>query len=149
MRTSLAVGALMLVAVGVYLLQGTSTPEYTTALLEQTNTAPMSHNTAVSSDEFEALLQAGNALLVDVRTEDEYVAGRLPDATLVDFTSPDFLDQFARLPKEGTYALYCRSGNRSGQARELLAQAGFMHVVDLAGGVKDWQASGRMLCTDC
>ena len=42
--------------------------------------------------------------------------------------------------KEQEIIVYCRSGNRSGQACLILEQLGFTNIVNLAGGMLDWQA---------
>ena len=47
-----------------------------------------------------------------------------------------FDEQVSRLDPTGTYAVYCRSGNRAGQAKALLEQAGFTHITN-AGGITD------------
>jgi rhodanese-related sulfurtransferase len=81
--------------------------------------------------------------LVDVRTAEEFASGHLQGARLIDFRSPSFLDEATRTldPSRPVY-LYCRSGNRSGQAAELLRGKGYQ-VADLKGGVVEWSANGQ------
>jgi phage shock protein E len=55
---------------------------------------------------------------------------------------PALANQIAALDKNATYAVYCRSGNRSGTALEQMTAAGFTHVYDLAGGIGTWQSMG-------
>jgi len=50
--------------------------------------------------------------------------------------------QMAALDKNATYAVYCRSGNRSRQAVKVMHDAGFHNVYNLNGGVIDWANAG-------
>lgn len=95
--------------------------------------------------------EAGGAILenpppglvvLDVRTPDEYAEGHLPGATLVDFNAPDFADRLGELDPEVPYLLYCRSGNRSAQARAMMEQLGFADVADVDGGIVAWAGAG-------
>ena len=72
--------------------------------------------------------------VIDVRTEREFNAGHLAitDA-LYDFRSDEFHDAIENLDKEDTYYLYCRTGNRSGQAAELMREKGFNNVYNIGG----------------
>lgn len=80
------------------------------------------------------LLGNDQAVLLDVRTAMEYRMGALPEAQLLDFMSPGFTQKAGALDRSKTYFLYCRSGNRSGQACQLMHQMGF-DVRNLAGGI--------------
>lgn len=84
-------------------------------------------------------------LLLDVRTPQEYSMGHLSGARLIDFYGPDFQAQIAKLPRNGTVLLYCRSGNRSGQTLDMMKGLGFKDVRHLAGGINNWQAEARPL----
>jgi rhodanese-related sulfurtransferase len=52
------------------------------------------------------------------------------------------------LDKSKTYAVYCRSGNRSGQATALMAKDGFTSIFNLEGGLINWQGAGMPLVTN-
>jgi phage shock protein E len=93
---------------------------------------------------YDATQQAGIVVL-DVRTPAEFAEGHLPNAINVDFESGSFEEELAGLDKSATYAVYCRSGNRSGQATAVMSKAGFENMYDLQGGVLDWQAAGGTL----
>ena len=93
------------------------------------------------SDFSKALSEPGTIVL-DVRTPAEFAGGHLPQAQMIDFEAPDFATRIATLDKKATYAVYCRSGNRSNAAMEQMAAAGFTHVYDLAGGIGAWQSMG-------
>lgn len=96
-------------------------------------------------DAFAALVAAPGTVLLDVRTPEEFATGHLAGARLVNFEAADFDAQLAGLDKGATYAIYCRSGNRSGQALDRMAAAGFTRVADLSGGISAWTGAGRPL----
>ena len=77
------------------------------------------------------------AIILDVRTQQEYAAGRIPGAILL----PDF-DVEAQAPyvlpdKDAIILVYCRSGRRSENAARLLASMGYTNVYDF-GGIEFW-----------
>ncbi len=78
-----------------------------------------------------------DAVLVDVRTADECRGGTLQGAKNIDFMSASFKDQFLKLDKNKEYFLFCRSGNRSGQACNILSKEGYK-VYNLTGGIGAW-----------
>lgn len=78
-----------------------------------------------------------NAELIDVRTAGEFGSGSIKGAKNIDFMSPSFKTQFSKLNKNKEYFLFCRSGNRSGQACSILAKEGY-RVYNLAGGIGTW-----------
>lgn len=78
-------------------------------------------------------------LLLDVRTKEEYEEGHIPGAKNIDFLSDDFLIQVEQLPKDQSVYIYCRSGNRSARAADLMRKAGFRQLYDLQGGYLKWE----------
>ena len=70
-------------------------------------------------------------IVIDVRTLEEYQQSHIKNCQLIDFYSPDFPSKIASLDKSKTYKLYCRSGNRSGQAVQLMKTLGFGNVENL------------------
>ncbi|MBX2962227.1 MAG: rhodanese-like domain-containing protein [Cyclobacteriaceae bacterium] len=79
------------------------------------------------------------AVLIDVRTQGEFRSGSIRGARNIDIMSANFAQQISTLDKSKEYFLFCRSGNRSGQACNMMAKQGFK-VHNLAGGVSDWPA---------
>lgn len=69
--------------------------------------------------------------IIDVRTPEEYAEGHLEGAVNIDIQAEDFKEQIAALDPAGNYAVYCRSGNRSGQAVSFMESAGFTSVQNL------------------
>ncbi len=88
------------------------------------------------------LVAAGPVRVLDVRTPEEYAEGHIEDAELIDFYASDFERRIDALDRSATYVVYCRSGNRSGQATALMAALGFAAVNDVAGGIVAWEAAG-------
>ena len=81
-------------------------------------------------------------VILDVRTPEEFDEGHLEGAVMLDFYEPDFADELADLDPDVPYLLYCRSGNRSGQTAEIMAELGFTDVADVDGGVISWTDAG-------
>ena len=88
---------------------------------------------------FAEIIQDSNVVLLDVRTQSEYEAGHIPNAILIDVTQDDFLPKCKQqLPLDKTIALYCRSGNRSKKAAQILSQEKYK-VVELNTGFNSWK----------
>jgi phage shock protein E len=80
------------------------------------------------------LVPAGN--VIDVRTAAEFAEGHVQGARNLDVQNGDFAAALETLDKSASYNVYCRSGNRSATAVEMMRNAGFTNVVDL-GAVED------------
>lgn len=81
--------------------------------------------------------------VIDVRSIGEYEAGHLQGALNIDVESGGFDDGVARLDRNVTYALYCRSGRRSTLAAERMAAAGFTNIVNFnEGGFAELASAG-------
>ena len=93
---------------------------------------------SVDAAEFAREIAKKGVQIVDVRTAAEYAEGHIPNAVNIDVYSEDFADKIARLDKERTVAIYCRSGRRSKSAAEQAVKQGFK-VVELDGGVLSWR----------
>jgi len=91
-----------------------------------------------SADFEKELKNASNAVVLDVRTKGEYQSGKIPGAINIDLMSPDFQSRVAALDKNKTYFVYCRSGNRSGQACQIMSSKG-LKSYNLAGGIIGWR----------
>ena len=86
-------------------------------------------------------------VVLDVRTPEEFAEGHLEGAVLVDFYAADFAEQLAALDTDVPYLVYCRSGNRSGQALGVMEQLGFASAVDVDGGIVAWTDAGLPVTT--
>ncbi len=95
--------------------------------------------------EFSNKITEAGIITLDVRTPGEFNEGHIEGAQLIDFQSGNFKNEIASLDKDQTYAVYCRSGNRSGEAVKVMSEAGFTKLYNLDGGVIDWANAGLPL----
>ena len=79
-------------------------------------------------------------MIIDVRTPAEFAGGHLDGAVNIDIQSPEFVNQIDGLDRNGSYVVYCRSGNRSGMAMAQMLDMGFTDVSN-AGSVEEASAS--------
>ncbi|MHA6281315.1 rhodanese-like domain-containing protein [Salinimicrobium sp. CAU 1759] len=80
-----------------------------------------------------------DAVILDVRTEQEVEEGYIPGAKFIDiYKGQEFLDQIDNLDKDKNYYIYCRSGNRSRQACTIMDQKGFDNTYNLIDGFSKW-----------
>jgi phage shock protein E len=99
----------------------------------------------LSISEFSNKVSEAGIITLDVRTPGEFNEGHIDGAQLIDFQSGNFENEIASLDKNQTYAVYCRSGNRSGEAVKVMSEAGFTKLYNLDGGVIDWANAGLPL----
>lgn len=96
----------------------------------------------IGVEEFKEKLEQERGVIIDVRTKEEFEAGHLKlTDDQKDFLNGDFHDNVKFLDKSKTYYLYCRSGNRSGKAAQMLEQEGFKKVYNV-GGYDDLVSAG-------
>lgn len=76
--------------------------------------------------------KAGEAIIYDVRTQEEYAAGHFAEAINFPMQSMS-AGELPEFTKDTPIYVYCRSGSRSHTAAELLKKAGFINVTDLGG----------------
>lgn len=101
---------------------------------------------SVHAREFNTLLAKNSYTIIDVRTPQEFMDGHIEHAVNANIKDSSLFDQFlTSLDIHGKYLVYCRSGNRSGQALERMKQKGFTNVTDLSGGILAWQKEGYAL----
>ena len=98
-------------------------------------------------NDFAAKIKDSSVTLIDVRTAGEFASGHIAGAMNIDWESGTFERDVLALDKTKTYAVYCRSGNRSGQATASMAKDGFTSIFNLNGGIIDWTAAGEALVT--
>ena len=97
--------------------------------------------TQISQSEAQEMMQRGDGhIIVDVRRQDEYESGHIPGAVLIPNESISDTPP-AELPDPAQVILiYCRTGNRSKQAAQKLADMGYSNIYEF-GGITTWQGS--------
>lgn len=98
--------------------------------------------TDLGAGEFISQSQAEGVVLIDVRTPEEFNEGHIAGALNIDVQSSSFDSEIATLDKSVTYALYCRSGNRSGVAAGKMSDAGFTSILNAQVGFIDLVEAG-------
>jgi len=86
--------------------------------------------------------QRAGATLIDVREQVEWDAGHIPGAVFIPLGRLEQDIATAVPDKHTEIIMQCRSGARSGRGTDLLQQLGYTNVVNMAGGILQWQAGG-------
>jgi len=98
---------------------------------------------ALPVNEFERLLnKTETAVLIDVRTPEEYAQGHIDGSMNIDVKDSNFESTIDKQDKTLTYFVYCRKGNRSNRAAEIMREKGFT-VYEMTGGIETWTAVGK------
>jgi rhodanese-related sulfurtransferase len=88
----------------------------------------------------ELLNSDGNAVILDVRTPEEFNSGKIPNAINIDiYKGQGFIYMVDELDKSKNFYVYCRSGARSGQACSVMNQMGISNAYNLLGGIMEWR----------
>ena len=91
------------------------------------------------NDWAEGLVATSEAIVLDVRTEEEFESGYIPNAINIDIRmGAGFIDELNKLDKTVPYYVYCRSGARSAQAVQIMQDMGFAFSYNLLGGILAW-----------
>lgn len=94
----------------------------------------------LQDDWVEDLQADNNAVILDVRTEDEVNQGKIANSINLDFhKGQEFVEELEKLDKSKNYYVYCRSGARSGQTCAAMEQMGFENAYNLVGGILAWE----------
>jgi phage shock protein E len=100
----------------------------------------------LSVDEFDKARQADGAVVLDVRSPDEYAAGHVPGAVNVPVTgkgSEAFDKAVAAIDRDKPVLVHCRSGVRSAKAVAKMREMGFAHLAEFPGGWVAWEGAGK------
>lgn len=81
-------------------------------------------------------LAEAKEVILDVRTPKEYNTEHIPQALNIDVLNPNFKTEVAKLNRDDSYKVYCRSGKRSAQAISIMKDLGFKKTENL-GGLED------------
>lgn len=99
-----------------------------------TSTLPNTAQTAIAS------AKAGTAYLYDVRTTEEFASKHVDAAQNFDVEKMK-AGTLPSVPRDSTIYVYCRSGNRSAEATQILKANGYSNITDL-GGLDDLKNAG-------
>jgi rhodanese-related sulfurtransferase len=109
--------------------------------------ALVANRTIVSNDEYmtthpfiEESRKTENALLVDIRTPEEYASGHIEGAINIDFYSPLFMSQLLEVAEGKRLFIYCRSGSRTSSAYRQLVNLG-LDVSEMRGGILSYKGA--------
>ena len=91
-------------------------------------------------DQVKALVDSGEARLLDVREPDEWAAGHIPGATWIPLDDLDL--RYDELDTGQQWVVYCHLGGRSAQAAYFLADMGLPQIVNMLGGIDAWERRG-------
>lgn len=110
---------------------------------------PIGQENLANVSQFKSIAEQNNTILIDVRTSEEFSQSQIAGAINIDFYSDDFVEQISNLDKNKSYAIYCRSGNRSEAATKLFLEHGFKKVTNLQGGIMAWESENAEVCVSC
>lgn len=89
-------------------------------------------------EEFNKQIEGGDVHILDVRTQEEFAEGNIPNSINIDYYSTDFKEKIASLDKSKTYLVYCRSGKRSASSCTIMEELEFKKIYNLLGGYLAW-----------
>ena len=107
--------------------------------------APPEAPVRVGVTDFADVIASPDVTIVDVRTPEEFAQGHIEGAVNIPVEYADFTDQVSQLDADGTYAVYCRSGNRSRSAVDQMSEVGINGIYELKSGTNGWAATGQPL----
>ncbi len=130
-------------------------PNLTTLLLitllsiGQAQACPKSAIKDIQVNAIESLAtQAGNVVILDVRTPKEYATGHIQNAVNIDVRNEFFAEEVAKLDRDEIYIVHCTANvenGRTAKSLKIMSDLSFTHLRNMAGGIVAWQASGLPL----
>ncbi len=106
-------------------------------------TAPVIASQRITPLEYQNQFSDGSPhLLIDVRTPEEFTSGHIQNA--VNISVETLQARLDEVPRDTPIVVYCRTGNRSASAAQILVEGGYQPVYDL-GGIQDWVAQSLPL----
>ena len=105
----------------------------------KTRTQNQGDFTNIGAVEINSLLKDNPDLVIlDVRMPTEIAEGKVENALDINVLSPNFSKKIANLDKSKPYLVYCRSGNRSAKACNIMSKQEFGKLYNLQGGYSSW-----------
>ncbi len=128
----------LLILTGLYGCQ----PNSKTESVRTESTSPTVSTSVITLTAQDFAAKSSSGTILDVRTAGEVAQGKIEGAQIIDFYSPDFLDQVSQISKDQEVYLYCAVGARSEEAARMLLQQGYIKVYNLQGGIQSWSQEG-------
>jgi len=97
----------------------------------------------IDAEQFDALRQKPNTVVLDVRTPHEFAQGHVPGAVNLNISDPKFRKKLETLDKSKTYLVHCAKGVRSNRAVNMMSSLGLSGLYDYKGGFDDWKKQGK------
>ncbi|MEY7970940.1 rhodanese-like domain-containing protein [Saccharomonospora xinjiangensis] len=108
----------------------------------------MNHSGDIPTISIDAL-PSEDYVLLDVREHDEWAAGHAPSAFHIPLGElPARAGELSELAADRPVHVVCRTGGRSARATAWLNAAGVVDAVNVEGGMKTWEATGRPMVSD-
>lgn len=82
-----------------------------------------------------------NFVILDIRTPGEFAEGHIEGAININFRADNFTSEMDKLDKNKTYFMYCRTGNRSYDAVNIMARLNFRSILRLSDDITGWKAA--------
>lgn len=101
-------------------------------------TASASGVTTISAEDFKKKAESGKYTIIDIRTPREFEAGHIKGAINIDFYKKSFYTKMAAY-KNKPFIYYCRSGNRTGNAKRNFMKLGYKESYELGHGTIAWK----------
>lgn len=99
----------------------------------------------VDAKKFKELIASESAIILDVRTPQEYSRGHIAGSTAINIADQDFVSKINLLQKDKTILIYCLTGSRSYSAANYMNRIGFRKIYNLQQGIIDWSRQGFQL----
>jgi rhodanese-related sulfurtransferase len=138
--TKKSVSVLAAVIVAISLIFGVSVVFAKDMTARDFYTEAYKHIKGISIEEAKALM--GEAVFLDVRTEDEFKKGHIPGTKFLQRGWLELAVSRIIPDKEAHIVVYCASGFRSGLATYTLNQMGYKNAENMIGGWNDWLKAG-------
>jgi len=94
--------------------------------------------TTISAKDFHGKAESGKYTIIDIRTPREFNAGHIKGAINIDFYKKDFYTKMQAY-KNKPFIYYCRSGNRTGNAKRNFNKMKFKEGYELGRGIISWK----------
>jgi thioredoxin 1 len=105
-------------------------------------TSGQSTSTNLLAADFQTKIkETENAVIIDVRTPEEFAGGFIENAINIDWNNSNFNSNILKIDKSKPVFVYCLSGGRSGKAAAQMRSEGFKEVYELNGGMMAWRSA--------